>query len=137
MFLLLPAQGHDQPSGKSLSPSLCPSIMDPSTLKQRLLLLRRTRAGRQLQHPGHTGAPGRSLSQEDAAPRAAHSGERFTISCSLLPDGGQMCRGADSDGAAAGPCGSPWLEPAAGPAARSIDPALGGARIQSAAPAEA
>lgn len=48
-----------------------------------------------------------------------------------------MCRGAGSEKAAATPCGSPWLEPALGPAARSSDPAPGGARSQSAAPAEA
>lgn len=59
------------------------------------------------------------------------------ISWSLLPVAGWMCRGAGSDKAAAEPCGSPWLEPVAGPAARSNDLGLGGARVQSEAPAEA
>lgn len=60
----------------------------------------------------------------------------LTINGSLLPDEGWTCRDAGSDGAAAGPCGSPWLEPAAGPAARSTDLLRGAARTQSAAPAE-
>lgn len=47
-----------------------------------------------------------------------------------------MCRGAGSDRAAAEPCGSPWLEPAADPPAGSSDLAPGEARTRSAAPVE-
>lgn len=59
------------------------------------------------------------------------------INWGLLPAAGWMCRGAGSDAAAAEPCGSPWPEPAAGPAARSSDLAPGGASTQNAAPAKA
>lgn len=62
--------------------------------------------------------------------------KNLTINGSLLPDEGWMCRDAGSDRAAAEPCGSPWLEPAAGPAARSTDLLHGGARSQCEAPAE-
>lgn len=82
-------------------------------------------------------------SQEKLKPRRRWNSDkltlekRFTVSWSLLPVERWMCRGAGSDGAAAEPCGSPWLEPAVGPAACSFDWALGEATVQSAAPAEA
>lgn len=63
--------------------------------------------------------------------------KKLPINRSLLPDEGWMCRDAGSDGAAAELCGFPWLEPAVGPATRSTDLLHGGARTQSAAPAEA
>lgn len=59
-----------------LRPGLCPPVIDPSIPERRLLLLSRTMALSQLQSPGLTGDPGRSLSQEEAETLPSSAGEK-------------------------------------------------------------